>query len=91
MEFLIMYGWAILIVLVCLGAIIYFSNAPSRGEDFCKGDLANGRGAIDYCDGKPFICQNNVCHWVERPVVGEECTTHVIGKSVITKCEEVLE
>jgi len=90
------------IVITIAGSIFSLAIKTDKNQEnvrklFCNSTIVFGSGRIDYCGGKPFVCGFDngiggyICNWVERPVIGEECRTTMVGAVSTRHCEEVLE
>ena len=59
-------------------------------EEFCTYNLVRGRGDIDYCNGRPFVCGRTGCDYITRPLVGENCEyVGIVGKGGHEECYPV--
>lgn len=88
--FVIIMSSLIFIAMICFLVYDVVSNGYERREirkDFCRGELVYGSGSISYCDGKPFVCNDDSCFYVSKY---EDCSTRYVYKGVSrTECDEV--
>jgi hypothetical protein len=79
-------------LLLIIFSILFLSSCKQQ-KSFCPKGLIYGDGKIDYCMGKPFICDYDECYYIQKNIIGEQCHNQVIftGKTtiVVRKCNEV--
>jgi hypothetical protein len=53
--------------IIMIGAMVYeVHNNQHNAESFCHGNIVyqEYRNNVLYCDGKPFVCADNICNYV---------------------------
>lgn len=93
------FNWVIILLISCSVTFMLFNydwdknRIPTREENFCRDGLTIGKGIINYCQGKAFVCSGDNCYYVENKQddCWEECTMIMAGKVPINSCHEVCE
>ena len=79
LEFLMTYGWAILVVLAAIGALAYFGvlNPSNFLPDQCTASSGFG------CVGKPVVATNNITAIITNGV-GSDVTFTQAGTTIVS-------